>query len=814
MKQLLSTLRYSLRLSLKAPANTLLCMLVLSGSIALTASMFRLCHVAFLWNFPYENAERVMVLESVNERGERSNWWKFDTADSLVNEDKGEVFSQILQVYKYGMTAHLDDAPTGLNCAYISWDFARTFGVKPFLGRGFVETDAQADGTPVILVGEKFWRAKMDASADVVGQTIRVGKTTRTIIGVMPSSFDFPTSLSYGGCEAWVPYTRQVVRDEASWTGEINLYGVVKEGVSIRAAEKRFSDSVLRTAEILPEENKGIIRGAFTSLNDSFMQESIKTLIRITAFAALLVLLMGCGIVSSLLTARYSPRMQELAVRSALGASRGRIVAQMLVEFSLISASSVVLGLLLDAWLEGVVFAKYYNVLHLPVYAQGVSTFWFVLFVAGVMSLVTILSAIMPALRASRADVSGVMRESTRTGSSLRVTRLSNFLIASQVAITCVILVGGLMVGMKIHELHHEEAYYDPFDYLCAIISIDENASEEERADLCMRLLRDLQSQPEIEAAGVSTEVFNNASMQWGCEDRVWIDGQVYESEDRIPRAMYRVVSPGYFHSLNVPILAGRDFTYEDDRKHPFVAAVTTEFALKHFGTLDVLGKGIRIWWDKGPLYTIVAVVPDLYNSKQSPGRLSGFFVPYQANPWNEIPVYIKGRAAPELYGKLLTDAVHRMHSSSAVVKMMNMGAMKDYHGWGFLLQLVFTFFMAFGISALILAASGLYGVISFSVNMRRVEMGIRLALGANPAGLAVHIARRGMLYVGVGLAAGVVLTVLMRVFFSGMMNQFYLGWEIYPMAFLSMLLISFAAVMIPASRGVVIEPADALREE
>lgn len=814
MQRFLSSLRYSLRLCLKAPANTLLCVMVLAGSIALAASMFRLCHMAFLWNYPYQNSERVMVLESLNERGERSSSWKFDTADMLMTADKGEVFSQILQVYKFGQVVHLGEASTGINCAYISWDFSRTFGVTPFLGRGFSEADASSDSGPVVLLSEKFWREKMHASPDVVGQSVLVGKTNRTVVGIMPSSFDFPTSLSTGGCDGWIPYARQVVRDEMSWTNEINLYGVVKEGLSIRAAGRRFSDAVRQVAGELPDENKGIVGGAFTSLNDSFMQENLKTMIRITALASLLVLLMGCGIVSSLLTARYSPRMQELAVRSALGASRWQIIGQIMAEFSLISSTSVVMGLLLDTWLEGAVFGQYYSMFHLPDYAKAISPFWATLFVSGVMCLVTVLSALMPALRASKADVSSIMRESTRTGSSLRVTRLSNFLIASQVAISTVILVGALMVGMKIRQLHSEEAYFDPYDYLCAIVSFDENASEEERSDMCLRLLRDLQSNPEIEAAGVTTEVFNNASMQWGCEGKVWIDGQAYESEERVPRAMYRVVSPGYFHSLNVPILAGRDFTYEDDLNHPFVAAVTNEFALKHFGTLDVLGKGIRIWWDKGPLYTIVAVVPDLYNSKQEPGRLSGYFIPYACSPWNEIPLYIKGHGSPELYGKLLTDAVHRIHSKSEVVKMMNMGMMKDHHGWGFILKLIFTFFLSFGISALILAAAGLYGVISFSVDMRRVEMGIRLSLGASPASLVRHITRRSLLYVGIGLGVSAMVMCFVRPFASVMGNQFYQGWEVYPIAFLAMLFISLAAVMIPAVRGAAVEPAEAFREE
>jgi predicted permease len=814
MRRLIQSLKYSLRLCLKTPINTVLCILVLAGSIALVTSMFRLSSMAFFWSYPYKDSDRVMLLQNVTADGRRSDVWRFNAAETIANGKSDDIFSTVMPVLGTFFTLRNGEENSFEIGAFLPWDFDRIFGVQPILGRTFTAEDARPGAEPVILIGEKLWHERFNADPNIVGKTFLTGRISRTIVGVMPASFDFPSTLSTGSSVAWLPYEKGAVKQHKDWVQGISLYGVVKRGVSVSAAERRFSETAQNLAAQMPDEMKGIVGGAFSPINGNYMPEGFQIMIGISAACSLLVLLMGSGIVSGLLTARYSGRVQELAIRSALGATRRQIVGQMLAEFALISGISVILGLLIDLWMESMFFEKYYASFHMPEYAKGVDPLLALVFVAGVMCLVTLVSAALPAVRASGADLSAVMRESTRTGSSLRVTKLSNFVIVTQVAMACVVLAFGLMVGLKIRALHTEEKFYDPNDYLCAIVSLDNDSDENAHADTMLRLVRELESTPGIEKAGISTEVYNNSTMQWGAQTKVWIDGRAYENDDLVPQAMYRVVSPGYFKSLNVPILAGRDFTYEDDRNHQSVAAVTDTFARQEFGTTDVLGKGIRMWNGTGPLYTIVAVVPDLYNGRHDPRRLTGFFVPYASNSWSMVPVYVKGRGAPELYEKPLRAAIRKVCPHAVVTKLMNMGEMKDYHGWGLLLQLIFTFFTAFGVSALILAAAGLYGVISFSVNMRRLEMGIRLALGASPRRLAAEMARRGLAYVAVGMIVGAAVTFCLKVLLGNLHNQLFDGWQAYAFAYLAVAAISTAAVLIPALRGASVEPAAALRDE
>jgi ABC-type antimicrobial peptide transport system permease subunit len=372
------------------------------------------------------------------------------------------------------------------------------------------------------------------------------------------------------------------------------------------------------------------------------------------------------------------------------------------------------------------------------------------------------------------------------------------------------------MVGVTIHRLQNDERFFNPYDYMCTIIAFDKaaHADDAAKARVGSAILAELRQNPKVEKAMISTEIYNTETYQWGSSMKFWIDGAGYADEDHAPHAMFRVVSSGYFDAEGVPILAGRDFTEEDDTNHPLVAAVTDVFAEKYFGTRDALGKQFRVWGANGPAYTVVAVVPDIYNSNARPGLISGFFIPFKTAPWSQIPLMIKAHGTPAEIETLVRDAVQKVDDRVITYKFMNMGEMRDYHGFAFLLKLVMTFFAAFAAGAAVMAGSGLFGIISISVQMRRRETGIRLALGASPRTAMLGLAAMGLRYVAYGMIVGVLLSQIIRHLLLGSLPLFYNGPLAYiiPLAILTG--ISAAAILLPAFRSAYSNPGDSLRDD
>jgi putative ABC transport system permease protein len=818
MKHFYNSISFSLRQAFRTPANTILCIFVLAGCIALVTSMFRLCYVAFLWRYPYENASRVVSLRAVDDHGVVHRNWTFHTLDVLTHDGEA-AFSGFIPAFIDGTTVKTKDDRLICGYSYVGWDFGGMIGVQPMTGRLFTEEDSKADSAPVAIISERLWRELYRNSPDVVGRVITILGRDRTVVGVMPTGFDFPSSLDRNRVDVWVPFDQGVLHQDTGWASTSMLFAVLKPGVSASSAERSFDEVVKRAVKTLPDDNAGLVGGQLKKLDGSYLPDNLKDLIAATSACSLMVLVMGCCIVSGLLTARYSSRMQELAIRSALGATRRQIVGLMLAEFSLVSSSAVVVGLLLEKCFETAFLAEYLESFRLPSHMFEISGGWMFAFVSFVVCMVTLASSIMPALRASRTDVSMLLKESTRTGSSLRVTRLSHFVIVTQVAIACLVICGGAIMVSKLADLHDDEKYYNPDDYLSAQFLFDktDHADKAQRVRTCMAILDGLRKNPEIEKVGLTTEVFGMASnqAQWGSSVKACIEGPSYLNDNDIPSILLRVVSPGYFASINVPIISGREFSESDDANHQQVAAVTDVFARKYFGEGDAIGKRFRLWGRNGPLYTVVAVVPDIYNNRNEPDGKTGVFIPYGNIQWEGVLIYLKGRQSPMQYKQFLEDTIKSADSRLVIFRTESIRAVRDEHGWGILLKLIITYFSFFACGALVMVAGGLYGVISLSVNMRKPELGIRMALGADPFKLVGMFVAKGVVYVACGLFVGILGAIFLRYelvrVFDGRLSD---SWLSYVAALLLLLAVSAAAIFIPASKCAYIDPSKVLRDE
>jgi predicted permease len=819
MKHFLRSFAFTLRQWSKAPANALMCLLILAGCIALVTSMFRLTYVAFLWQYPYENASRIVMLQSVYEDGNTGNIWSFGTMDQLT-EKQDTVFTAYIPAFCDGSSikAGTGEGRSVGGYAYIGWDFCQQMGASPMMGRAFTADDARADAAPVALISEKLWRGLYNATPEIIGRTVTLLGRERVIVGVMADGFTFPASLDRPSVQVWVPFEQGTLRKESGWVSRASLYGVLGKGVSVSQGNARFSSAVAQVVKALPEDNKGIVSGKLRPINGGYVPDKLKDLLAATSACSLLVLVMGCCIVSGLLSARYTARMQELTIRTALGAARSQLVLLMLTEFAMVSCAAVVVGLLMEQCFDNAFLSGYIANFGIPPHMLDVSGGWSFAFVALLMCLVTFVSSLLPALRASRTDVSTILKESTRTGSSFRVTRMSNFVIASQVAMACLVLFGGAILYSKLAELHDDETYFDPGDYLSAQFLFDssEHPDGRERARICMSILDELKASPEIEKVGITTEVYGKSGPQWGSGAKVCIEGTSYASYNDLPDVLLRVVSPGYFASINVPLLRGREFEVNDDLDHMQVAAVTDVFARKYFGGVDeAMGRYFRLWSQNGTLYRVIAVVPDIYNSNGAPDMKTGVFIPYTNIQWEGVVIYLKGQRSPMHYKKLLEDTIHKVDSRLVIFRTVSMRQMRDQQGWGVLLKFVITYFSLFAFGALVMVAGGLYGVISLSVGLRRTELGIRLALGADPWRLVGLFMVRGAVYVAAGLIVGLLGTVVLRHELAGIFDgRLTDSWLAYGVVLTVLLGVAAVAIGVPSSRSALVEPAQVLHDE
>jgi predicted permease len=684
-------------------------------------------------------------------------------------------------------------------------------GITPIIGRPFGPEDTQADAPRVVLISSKLWASALDSDPGIIGRTLVINGLLRTVVGVMPEDFDGPTPES--GVQIWLPMSFETMAAEIGWRNYVSFLASIKDGIPPDMAKERMVDLSRQIYEAYPDDNDFVNSARLLFINGDLFPEHTRDMFLALFICALLIMFMSCGIASGLMTARYSARTQEFAIRSALGASRGGLVSQMVFEFLLVSASATVLGLLLDQWIANSFLSSYMDQFGLPAYLMKQPTWPMYLFVIGVLVVVTLASTVLPALRASRTDVASILRESSRTGSSLRVTRMSKFLIVWQVASAGSILCGCALMGNVIHKFSTQNNYYDPRTYVCADISMNahDHKDLDVRLDRMQRIMDAFENYPEIEEYGISNEFG-----YYGYTQTIQIEGEPIDDVMQRPRAAMRIVSPGYFAATKVPLLLGRDFERTDMVNNLRVAVVTDAFANRHFGTLDVVGKRIFRGNDTQPL-TIVGVVPDLFASDPARRREVGYFVPYNVARWQDVRIFAKPRATGTDMERIMREIVRDVDDKLCVSNILPISEYRRLFGGGLYLNFLFSFFVAFASGALLMSAAGLYGIISFSVNSRKRDMGIRLALGASPQGVVLSVARSGIANTIVGLCFAVVGTLGIRQIVVTDIASAISSVDsvlLYVLSAVILLSVTAFAIFIPAVKGAMAEPADALRSE
>ncbi len=807
MKHLTSHIAFALRMMAKTPAITVLSVLVLAIGIAGVSSIFNIIEAIALRDLPYQDAERLLSVYRADPRTPQDNRrWPMRDYRELR-----EQLTSVSDVCGMVLTSHAIDfgsnSSVSVNGGYLEWDFVQMLGVEPMRGRAFTREDAEPNAQPVVLISHRTWVEELGADENLIGRkTIKVDGVLRTVVVVMPEGFDFPFNE-----HIWSPLCLETVYDLMGWSPDLYVLVQARPGHDPEQVAADVSSVLSRLETTYPDSNKGITMPVVRTLKEEFINDETMALFMSMFACSILVLLMACGIVTNLVMAQASRRTQEIAIRGALGASRSQIVGQIMTESALISILGVFVGWVFRSWFENGVLYSYYEEFNIPDWMTIQRTgIWHLVMVAGVLVISTVGSSLMPALRATRGDLNQLLRDSSRTGSSLRLSRMGKFLIVWQIATACAILTGGGIIAHTLQKARSDSTLYDSDQYLYAHVAIKAGryTDNRARAEYFERLLQRLENDPDVK-----TVVLSNEGL-WGYNRKALeIEGKVYTAPGDRPAAFERVVSRDYFTRLGIPMLRGRDFNRMDTVDAPDVAIVCEPFAKLHWGNDDPIGKRFRVG-DSDQWFTVVGVVPEAFDGAFVADHVSGYYIPEGQEAWMDMGVHAQGFGEPTALESLVRRAVADIDPEARVDDISNLTHQLE-RGLLFF-DFLLTIFLVFAGGALVMTAAGLFGVIAFSASQRKREIGIRMALGARPLLVALMLFRQGLFNIGIGLLFGAlgawILRGQLQGFFVGQGIPFYESIQMYTVFLSSLLIVALLAIWLPSLRGSQTQPSEALR--
>jgi predicted permease len=826
----LRDLRIGLRVLTKEKMFCFLAVTVLALGICGVTTQFTVVNAFVLRGFSFPHSEQLvsvgLIDPQASDNQNNNGNGNIPTSQDYLDLREAQQSFAMMTAYLNGSTINVTykNNPTRYTGGYVTEDFFRILGVAPILGRDFTADDNKPGGEKVAILGHEIWKRDFNGDPGIVGQAIRINGKAATIIGVMPKGFAFPISE-----QLWVPFFNEFPvkprEDPTAQNSSPAIMGRLKANVSIDQANLEYIELARRLAKDYPKSNGQLTSASVQPLLKSFTGPQLRQTVYAMLGAVIVVLLIACVNVMNMQFGRAALRAKELAIRGALGATRARIVRQMLTESLLIASLGAFAGVLLAHWAVGLLI-RATNALPfpLPYWVSFTIDAPVLLFTVAITLLATIASGLIPALLSSRSNPAEVMKEGGRGNSSRLVNVLTRVLVIAQIALTAALLIAATLQIKSVRNQIKLNYGYDEDGIYTARMGLFEGdyPTTEARQQFFVRALRELRSNPAFESAAM-TDRFR---MTFAPFNQYEVDGQTYVTDRDRPRGNYESVSDNYFATLGVKVLEGRDFTIEDsDEKQP-VAIVNASFARKYFGNESPLGRRIRPFnaAQPRPWRTIVGVVPDMlmqgpFNQQTDS---AGFYMPLLGVPpapqFSTVIVRPHRGQRADTLATALGQAVSKLDSNLPVYFGGTPARLHDeILGVN---RITATLFTTFGAVAVLLAAVGLYGVMSFSVNQRTQEFGIRMALGADAARILRMVMRQGAWQLAIGLTIGVTAAgFLLGVVGKAAVQQILfkvntLDPWIYSAVAGLLTVVAAASIIVPARRATRVNPIVALRAE
>lgn len=798
--------RIAVRMLRRAPGFTVAAVATLALGIGANATIFTVADAVLLRPLPYRDGDRLVMFGDRNAAGMPGNigfetWLDYRAASRTLES------TSIIR--SWFPTLVVDGTAERLPAMRVSASYFSMLGVTPALGRDFKADEDTDERWRVLMLSDGLWRRRFNADPNVIGRSVRMNDRDYQIVGVLPASFEpIDSARFYQPAELYAVLGYEAGGD-SSCRGcqHLKTIGRLRPGATIADAEGELNVIRARLAAQYPGEYRSGTTVAVATLRD-IVAGPVRTPVLVLLGAVAFVLLMACANVASLLVARLMNRDREMALRSALGAGRARLTSQLLIESVVLAASGGAAGLALAAVLLSAVARLAPE--SLPRVSQMAVDGRVLLFTLGASLATAVAFGLLPAFRASRADLRGAMNAEGRTtaGGGAGARRA---LIAADLALALVLLAGAGLMLKSVSALLRTEPGFDPANTLTLQFSLVGQAYAEDPAVRAFqdRVLQQVRALPGVEHAALTGQIPLGGNYDgWGFQ----IEGKPDAGGDG-PSAERFSVTPEYFSAMRIPILRGRGIADTDTATSEPVMVIAARTATELFPGEDPIGRRARIG-DSRPWMRIVGIVGDVRHRSLDGPPNTQMYLPQSQLTDSYLVIVVRTRTErPEQLTPAIRDIVRSLDPSVPIYEVATMASLVERGAarQRFVMRLL----VGFAGIALVLAAVGLYGVISYAVARRAREVGVRMALGASPRDIVGLVIAGGSRAIGVGIAAGVA---------GALLLTRYLGTLLYGVdardpatllaAVIVLLAVALAAHVIPLRRAIRIDPATALRQE
>ncbi len=816
METILQDIKYSFRMLAKNIGFTIVAVLALALGTGANTAIFSIVNGVLLHPLPYGEPDKVMMVW-VNNLKTGKNQQPISVPDFEDYRKQSQAFDQLAAFSYQDFNLIGEGEPEHLTGSIVTANFFSTLGVTPIHGRVFLPEEDQPGANRVVILSHGLWQRRFASDPDIVGKSILLNDAPFVIVGITPANFRAPEKKD----EIWVPLSMDggdairvpsvVAPDTINKRSSRFLLGIgrLKPGFSREQAQKEMETIAGRLEEQYKDTNTSVSLQVVPI--EQHLIGDIRPALLILLAAVGFVLLIACANVANLLLARATARQKEFSIRTALGATRFRLIRQLMTESLILGLIGGILGLLIA--FSGIRLLKAINPANIPRLDEiGID-----IKVLGFTILISILTGIIfgliPAIQASSPDLNETLKEGARGSTGgIRRNRLRSIFVIIEVSLATVLLIGAGLMIKSFLSLQNVDPGFNPNDVLTMRITLPQSKYSEDQQvrDFFGQVLDRVKALPGVQSAGA-------AIMLPLSEDkatlRFTIDGRPPATPNERLLANYRSISPDYFRAIGISLKSGRVFTDQDNERSPGVVILNETMAKTYWPEGDALGKHLTIPSSGNNSREIVGIVGDVKHSGLDTESGTEMYVPYLQTPWPFMSLVVRTSSPPTSLARSVRDQVYAVDSNQPVYEIKTMQEMvSDSISQPRLYTVLLGTFSAV---ALLLAAIGIYGVMSYSVNQRKHEIGIRMALGATRGNILKLIVGQGMILaligLGLGVGAAVVLTRLMESLLFGVSARDLMIFISIPVL---LAFVAFLACYVPARRATKVDPMVALRYE